>query len=204
MRKIAYIFFFIVLVVAIIVVIGGNPLSFFNPSPQTTHSKVDVGFVVLKESDEFEGINFENVIPNVQYIGINREESTSDNTTETTHIQMIRGYKLDATGNASSWIFIVRQPELVSLVTYDRSGEKVNTWQGGYPEKEIIISQIITPRKLFEKNREQIFKTPLAITTESRELVLTEGNYYLTITGQGKTRDLVFDAKTGVLTSSND
>jgi hypothetical protein len=92
----------------------------------------------------------------------------------------------------------------VSLVTYDRSGEKVDTWLGRYPEKEIIISQIITPRKLFEKNREQIFKTPQAITTESRELALAEGNYYLTITGQGKTRSLVFDAKTGALTSSND
>lgn len=204
MRKIAYVFFFLLLVVAIIVVIGGNPLSFFNPSPQTTHSKVDVGFVVLKESDEFEGVNFEDIAPDVPYVGINREDSTSDNTTGSTHIQLIRGYKLDATGNASSWIFVVRQLEQVSLVTYDRSGEKVNAWQGGYPEKEIIISQIITPRNLFEKNREQIFKTPLAITTESRELALTEGNYYLTITGQGKTRYLVFDAKTGALTSSND
>ena len=199
MRKVAYVFFFILLVAAIIV-IGGNPLSFFNPSPQATHSKVDVGFVVLNQPDEFERINFEDIAPNVPYAGLNQEE----NTTETTHIQLIRGYKMDATGNASSWIFVVRQPEQVSLVTYDRSGETVNTWQGGYPEKEIIISQIITPRELFEKNREQIFPTPQVITTESRELALAEGNYYLTITGTGKTRYLVFDAKTGVLTSSND
>ena len=204
MRKVAYVFFFILLVVAIIVIIGGNPFSFFNPSPQATHSKVDVGFVVLNQSDEFERVNFEDIISNVPYIGINLEDSTSDNTTKTTHIQLIRGYKLDATGNASSWIFVVRQPEQVSLVTYDRSGEKMNTWQGGYPEKEIIISQIITPRKLFEKNREQIFPTPQAITTESRELALADGKYYLTITSQGKTRYLVFDAQTGALISSND
>ena len=204
MRKVAYVFFFILLVIAIIVLIVGNPLSFFNLSPQTTHSKVDVGFVVLNQSGEFVRINFEDIAPDALYVGINREESPSDNTTKTTHIQLIRGYKLDATGNARSWIFVVRQPGQVSLVTYDRSGETVNNWQGWYPEKEIIISQIITPRKLFEKNREQIFKTPQAITTESRELALKDGKYYLTITGQGKTRYLVFDAQTGALTSSND
>jgi hypothetical protein len=204
MRKGAYVFFFILLVVAIVVVIVGNPLSFSNPYPQATHSKVDVGFVVLNQSDEFVRINFEEIAPDVQYVGIMRENITAQNTTGTNHIQLIRGYKLDATGNASSWIFVVRQPQQVSLVTYDRSGETVNTWLGGYPEKEIIISQIITPRKLFEKNREQIFKTPQAIITESRELALAEGKYYLTITGPGKIRYLIFDAKTGALTSSND
>ena len=102
-------------------------------------------------------------------------------------------------------VILVEDPGAVGpLVTYDRSGEKVNTWLGWYPEKEIIISEIITPRELFKKNREQIFPTPHAITTESRELALAEGSYYLTITGQGKTRHLVFDAKTGALTSSND
>ncbi|MDP2796209.1 MAG: hypothetical protein Q8N94_01695 [Methanoregula sp.] len=204
MRKVAYVFFFILLVVAIIVMIGGNPLSFFNPSTQATHSKVDVGFVVLNQSNEFARVNFEDIAPDVPYVGINREDSTAENTTKTTHIQLIRGYNLDATGNASSWIFVVRQPEQVSLVTYDCSGEKVNAWLGGYPEKEIIISQIITPRVLFEKSRVQIFPTPQIITAEFRELALAEGNYYLTITGQGKTRYLVFDAKTGALTSSND
>jgi len=204
MRKAAYVFFFVLLVAAIIVMVVGNPLSFFNLSPKATHSKIDAGFVVLNQSDEFVRINFENIAPDAQYVGINREEGPSENTTKTTHIQLIRGYNLDATGNASSWIFVVRQPQLVSLVTYDRSGETVNNWQGRYPEKEIIISQIITPRMLFEKNQEKIFPTQQAITTESRELALTEGNYYLTITGKEKTRYLVFDAKTGALTSSND
>jgi hypothetical protein len=204
MRKVAYVFFFILLVVAIIVMIVGNPLSFFNPSQQATQSKVDVGFVVLNQSDEFVKINFEDIAQDVSYVGINREENPFENTTKTAHIQLIRGYKLDTTGNASSWIFVVREPQQVLLVTYDRSGETVNNWQGGFPENEITISEIITPRKLFEKNREQIFSTRQAITNESRELALADGKYYLTITGQGKSRLLVFDAKTGALTSSND
>jgi hypothetical protein len=204
MRKVAYVFFFILLVVAIIVTIGGNPLSFFNSSPQATLPKVDVGFAVLNQSDEFDRLSFEDIIPIVPVVGINSENSTAENITETTHIHLIRGYNLDATGKASSWIFVVRQPEQVSLATYDHYGEKMTAWLGKYPEKEINISQIITPRELFEKNREQIFPTPKAINIESRELALAEDNYYLTITGQGNTRNLVFDAKTGALTSSND
>ncbi len=204
MKNRVYVFFFILLVAAIIVMIVGNPLSFFNQSPKATHSKIDTGFVVLNQSDEFVRINFENIASDAQYVGINREERPSENTTKTTHIQLIRGYNLDATGNASSWIFVVRQPNLVSLVTYDRSGETVNNWLGWYPEKEIVISQIITPRKLFEKNRDLIFKTPQVITTGSREIALANGSYYLTITGPGKTRYLIFDAKTGALISSND
>lgn len=208
MRKVAYVFFFILLVVAIIVLMGGIPLPFSGPSPQATHTKVDVGFVVLNQSDEFQRVNFEDVAPKVPYLGFDREGSTAENTAEktaeTTHIQLIRGYNLDARGNATSWIFVVRQPNQVSLVTYDRYGEKVNTWLGRYPEKEIIISQIVPPSELFDRNRARIFTTPQAINTESRELALAEGNYYLTITGQGKTRYLVFDAKTGALTSSND
>lgn len=208
MRKMTYVFFFILLVIAIIVMIAGNPFSFFNPSPKAIDSKVDIGFIVLNQSDEFDRVNFEDIAPNVQYLGFNPEDSTSErtaqNTSETTHIQLIRGFNLDATGNASSWIFIIQQPEQVSLVSYDHFGEKTNAWLGKYPEKEIIISEIITPRELFEKNRGKIFSTPQAISAESRELALAESNYYLTITGPGKTRYLIFDAKTGALTSSND
>jgi hypothetical protein len=204
MRKVAYVFFFILLVAAIIVMIWGSPLSFFYSSPQTPHAKVDVGFIVLDQPNEFARINFEDVAQNVPYIGYKREGRTEENASETMHIQLIRGYNLDATGNASSWIFVVRQPEQVSLVTYDRSGGTINAWPGGYPGNEIIVSQIIMPRELFEKNRVQIFPTPEAVTAESRELALADGSYYLTITGQGKTRHLVFDAKTGALTSAND
>lgn len=205
MRKVAYVFFFFLLLGAIIVMLGGISIPFFNTFPQTPHPKVDVGFTVLNQSDEFPGVNFEDFIPRVQYLGVNWEDSESaknaQQTADTTHIQMIRGYNLDATGNASSWLFVVRQPDQVLLVTYDHYGEKVSDWQGKFPEKEIIISQVIPPRALFDMNRNAIFPTELAASTESRELALAEGKYYLTITGQGTTQYLEFDAKTGALTS---
>jgi len=208
MRKVAYVIFFIVLVVAILVILGGSSPSVFTPPKQATESKVNVGFAVLNQSDEFVRVSFEDVAPGIRYLGINWEDSTSagtaDTTAENTHIQLIRGNNLDATGNASSWLFVVRQPEQVSLVTYDRYGEKVSAWPGKYPEQEISISQIITPRELFEKNRELIFPTPLAAGSDSRELALAEDTYYLTITGKETTRYLTFDAKTGALTPSND
>lgn len=208
MRKAAYAFFFILIIVAIIVLIGGISLPFFETSQQNVPQKIDVGFVVLNQSDGSQGVNFEDFAPDVRYLGINWEDSPSANVSEqiatNTHIQLVRGYNVDLTGNASSWLFVVRQPEQVSLVTYDHYGQKVDVWQGKYPEKEIFIDQIITPRALFNLNGKTIFPTQQSVNNESRELALAEDKYYLTITGQEKTRNLVFDAKTGALISSND
>lgn len=204
MRKMAIVFFFILLVAAIIVMLGIIPLSFLNPFQQTTPAKADAAILVLNQPDEFQRINFETGARDVQHLGTDVEDSTVKNVSETTHIQLIRGHNLDATGNATSWMFIITQPGIVSLATYDRRGQTVNPWQGDYPEKEIIIGEILPPRDLFSKNRDQIFPDPGAITTASIDLALVENNYYLTITHAGKIRNLVFDAKTGALTSSND
>lgn len=208
MRKVAYVVFFLLIIMAVIVMTVGNPVSLFSPSSQTKHEKVDVGFVMLNQTDIYQKVNFDDVIINAPYTGLDWENSTeaagAKDTAATTHIHLIRGYDLDAAGNATSWIFVIQQPDRVSLVAYDRYGEKISSWLGKYPETEINISQIISPRVLFEKNRDRIFPTPDAITTESRELALAGDTYYLTITNQGKTRELIFDAKTGALTSSND
>jgi hypothetical protein len=204
MRKMVYVFFSILLVAAIIVMLGIIPLSFLNPLQQANHAKANGAIIVLNQPDEFQKIDFERGASAVQHLGVDIEDSAVKNVTETTHIQLIRGHSLDVTGNATSWMFIVAQPGKVSLATYDRRGQTVNAWQGDFPEKEIVISEILPPRDLFSKNRDQIFLNPEAITTESIDLALAENNYYLTITSAGKIRNLVFDAKTGVLTSSND
>jgi hypothetical protein len=208
MRKAAYVFFFLILIAVIVVMIAGNPLSLFNPQSQATDAKVDVGFILLDQPDQMQKVSFEDSSLNIYTLGFDPEapsaEKTAEQIAETTYIQMIRGYDVDATGNATSWLFVVRQPDQISLVTFDRFGEKVSAWQGTYPEKAINISQIVTPRELFATNHDTIFPTPDVVSAESRELALAEDTYYLTITGQGTTRYLVFDAKTGALTSSND
>jgi len=74
---------------------------------------------------------------------------------------------------------------------------------GSIQRAEIFIDQILSPRELFEKNRAVILNPALSGTT-TRDLSLSGGNYTVSISGQGSIRTLVFDAKTGVLTSTND
>ena len=69
--------------------------------------------------------------------------------------------------------------------------------------KEKYKHQILSPRELFEKNRAAILN-PAVLGTTTRDLSLRGGNYTVSISGQGSIRTLVFDAKTGVLTSTND
>jgi hypothetical protein len=208
MRKAAYLFFFLILIAAVVVMIAGNPLSFFSPPGQDKPGNVDVGFILLDQPEESHRVSFEAVTTNIHLTGYDPEaavqEKTADLVAETTFIQMIRGHDLDDTGNATSWIFVVRQPEQVSLVTFDRFGQKISQWEGSYPENPINISHIVTPGDLFSKNYQVIFPAPESRQTEVRELALAGDTYYLTMTGAGKTRNLIFDAQTGALVSSND
>jgi hypothetical protein len=120
------------------------------------------------------------------------------------HILMVSGEGLDDKGNASSWLFIMQYQNSTKFVTYDQYGETIINWSGGYPREEVFPDQVVPPGTLFDQNRNSIFKTPQAISTESRRLVLLGSDYTLTIKGQNSSRILVFDAKTGALTSSND
>ena len=199
MKNLAYILFFLVIVIAILGVLGKIPLPPSNPTPQVPDANPHTGFGIVNRSDSSTAINFDVVAPGISYRTSHPENGPYKNTT-TTSIRLIRGHDLDATGDASSWSFIVRQPEQVLLVTNSRYGEKQYNWSGKYPEDEINLSRIITPRELFLKNRALIIPTEESVTNESRELSLAGNTYYLTITGQG-TRDLEFDATTGAYTS---
>jgi len=118
-----------------------------------------------------------------------------------THIQMISGDGLDTTGNANSWLIFSHDQDRAIYVLYDNTGEKVSDWPSTLPGQEIPINQIMSPKALFEKNRDLVFSTPDAGSKESRRLMLSGTNYTLTITGKDTTKTLMFDAKTGVLTS---
>jgi hypothetical protein len=194
MRKIVYVSIFLLLVIAIIVIVtGGNP--FASPTPQAPAPNVDVGFTVLNQSDRSEQVNFQDIADTASQI------SLMENTTQKLKIHQITANNLNSNGDADSWTFIVRQGIHISMVSFDRFGQTKGNWLGSYPDKEINITAILPPRDLVEKNRDQIFSTPDAATRETRELALVGDSYYLTITGEGKTRQLIFNATTGAMTS---
>ena len=115
----------------------------------------------------------------------------------------IRGNKLNENGDAKSWTFAVRHNNRTSMVTYDQHGQKSLPGPGTSPG-EIKIDSVISPGDLFLKNRAAIIRDPGNNLTVSQDLVLSMNNYTLTQYGGGTKRVMIFDAKTGALTSSND
>ena len=208
MRKVAFAFFFLLLIAVIGIFTGIFPISTLNPFQETTKEKVDVGFAVVNQSEEILWINFSQIIVNLPTLGVNWEDDDAKNiathTANSTNIQLIRGYNLNMNGDATTWIAIVEQPDQVSLVTFDRFGEKVDPWQGSYPEKKIFPDQVKTPQEIFSLNRDIIFPAPVPTNAGVKEMTLAGETYYLTISGQEKIRYLEFNAISGVLTSSND
>jgi hypothetical protein len=120
------------------------------------------------------------------------------------HIKYIRGANLDENGDASSWTYIVEHGDQFSIITYNNGAVSLSNSPGTLQRTDIVINQIMTPRELFTKNHDLIVNTTRTGTIVTRDLSLSGGNYSLTISGRGTPRILVFNAKTGALTSSND
>lgn len=202
MRRGANVIFSTMLVLACCF-ISGCTSSPSGSSQQAQNGNVNVGISFDNTSDEVRNYSFEEVTSYVYTIPFDPSTDAPPHHDET-HILMVNGENLNDKGNASSWLFILQYQNSTKFITYDQFGERVINWSGGYPPEEVFPDQVVPPGSLFEKNRDSIFKTPQAISTESRRLVLSGGNYTLTIKGENNSRILVFDAKTGALTSSNE
>jgi len=202
MRRGAYVIFSIMLVLACCFIVGCTS-SPSGSSQQAQHGKVNIGVSFDNSSDEIRNYSFEEVKSYIYNIPFDPSDNEPPQYNQT-HVMLVSGEYLDDKGNASSWLFIVQYHNRTTFVTYDQKGETITDWPVGYTGEEVFPDQIVPPRTLFDQNRDSIFKTPQAFSTESRKLVLSGGNYTLTIKGQNSPRILVFDAKTGALTSSND
>ncbi len=202
MRRGAYIIFSITLVLACCFIAGCST----SPSSPTQQAQQDTGNSKIQDfsaSGTVRNYSFENVTSYIYDAPFNTTSGLYPNRDEI-HIQMVSGESLDGTGNALIWSFTVSYQNRAAIVLYDNQGVRVTDWPIISTREEIFPDQVIPPRTLFEKNRDSIFSTSDSLSTESRDLVLAAGKYILTIKGKDKTRILVFDAKTGALTSSND
>ena len=202
MRRASYVIFSIMLVLACCFITGCSS-SPSGSSPQGQQGKVNAGVSFDNNADEIRNYSFEEVTSAISLAPFNSVTNEPVPPDET-HILLISGENLNDKGNASSWLFIVQYQNSTKFVTYDQYGETIINWSGGYPREEVFPDQVVPPGILFDQNRDRIFKDPQAISTESRRLVLSGSTYTLTIRGQNSSRILVFDAKTGALTSSND
>ena len=201
MRRRTYVIFSIALVLACCFIAGCSILSPSNSAPE---ERVNGGVSFDNTFDEARNYSFEEVISDIYLSPIEGLDRDSPPIIEEMHFLSVSGEGLDGTGNASSWTVVLQYKNQTEFITYDRFGKEVTDWSLGYSGKEVFPAEVISPGTLFNQNRERIFKTPQAISTESRNIELSGGTYTLTILGGNNPRILVFDAKTGALTSSND
>ncbi|MFA7694980.1 MAG: hypothetical protein WCX63_05555 [Methanoregula sp.] len=198
-----YGYFSLTLILAGCLTMGCSSLPFIG-QPQDT--SIDMtGFTSGNQSDNSpDYTNFDSILADIANIEFPESINMSVNGTPEKEILFIQGDGIDMTGNASSWMVAVRYANTTSLVTYDHNSRNVVSWPAGFSGPAIQTDQIISPGGLIEDNRDLIFKDRITNETLSDKLVLEEGNYTFTRSGQGASRILIFNATTGVLISSHE
>jgi hypothetical protein len=114
-------------------------------------------------------------------------------------VYYIHGTDVDDSGNASSWLFGVRNSYRTELLAYNQNGWITIPWNAPPLSDEIDINRIVTPSSLFRQNNAVILSNPSQTNTERRDLELIQGIYTLTITSGSGNSILRFNATTGEL-----
>jgi hypothetical protein len=209
MSKTPLVFFMILLVIAGCFIAGCSSLPFSGTPPagtpkNETPKKIDVGLTghdIPRVSGKY---SFEDTVVDLAATDFDSENGAMLNESSEIHIRYIRGSDLDENGNAERWVFIIDHRNQTSMVSYNRQGMNVLSSPGTIKRADIFTDQILSPRDLIARNHAEIFGSSPAGTPAIQELTLDGGSYTLTISSTGKPRVITFDAKTGVLISSND
>ena len=164
-------------------------------SPDQTSEK-NVGFTQITESADSSRISFNQAWQNLREYrsGILNEPGDGQ-----TGVYYILARDVDASGDATSWIFGVKLGTGSELVVFDQSGWTTIPWNATLPSEVIDIDNIASPDMVFKQNNAVIIGNSPPSVSERRDLELQRGVYTLTITSDGVGRILTFNATTGVL-----
>ena len=164
-------------------------------SPPNQTSQNDMGFTRITQSADSSRISFDEARQKLREYG----SGILNEPGNLTAVYYILARDVDASGDATSWIFGVKLGTGSELVVFDRSGWTTIPWNTRLPSEFIDIDYIASPDMVFRQNNAVIMgKTPPSVS-ERRDLELQRGVYTLTITSDGAGRILTFNATTGVL-----
>jgi hypothetical protein len=138
-------------------------------------------------------------INEIEYAGTG--DATSGNTTEP-GILYIRGDQVDATGNASSWLFVVRTTNRTSFVTYSHNGRSVTGWNAGFDGTIVPAGKLVPVEQLFEQNSASLSGGLPSDSNTTWDIVMENTTYMLTSHSTGMIR--TFNATSGGQISSYD
>jgi hypothetical protein len=161
--------------------------------PQSGKPPVNNGISQITTQEISNYISFEEVKQKYE------DYSSVNGSAEKLPVYYIFSRDIDNSGNATSWLFGVRQSTGTEVLMYDRAGWKIIPWNATLPPEEIILNQVVSPNTLFIKNKEVIFGASSPSIQERRDLVLKQGVYTLTITSENSSRVLSFNAISGAL-----
>lgn len=181
---------------------GCSSLPFTDRTQQETPQHT-VGFSSGNLStDSPEYTNFADALSDLTQIEYTGTGNATPNVTPEKGILYIRGDDVDSTGNARSWMFVVRNQNDTTFVTYTRNGRSIAGWSAGFNGTIIPEDKIFPIRDLFDQNHAAIFEGQVSNTTGSWDIIMENGNYTLTTHGAGVSRPQTFNATSGVLISA--
>jgi len=114
-------------------------------------------------------------------------------------IYYIHANDVDESGNASRWVFGVKNTTTTELLIYNGKAWTVTPWIITTLPSENIGDQTVSPGNLFTKNKAVIQSTQSSDIPERRDLELQNGIYKLTMYSGNTNRVLMFNATTGAL-----
>ncbi|WOF16727.1 hypothetical protein F1737_08505 [Methanoplanus sp. FWC-SCC4] len=107
----------------------------------------------------------------------------------------IMGSGADESGAADFWIIGIKREGKPSLLSYSRTGWEERDWPGPMGDSIIIMDEIILPKELYSKNQAEIIK--LLNETGTTEVILKDGRYRISGSGQSISTTADFDSITG-------
>ncbi|MGD1005008.1 MAG: hypothetical protein ABR887_06240 [Methanoregulaceae archaeon] len=196
MRKANIIITLLALVIILVIVIyfTGIP-SLFNFYPTQQNSKnINLGLQPLPEAGLIRPIAFEEAVNQLSTFLLENKGISSNYS-----IYYIRGTNLENDGRALKWMFGITYENQSAMMYYDQAGWQSILWQGGLPEKEIVIGSILSPSEIIQKNIGIIFGSNPSQNNRIERLELNNGIYTLTVYRQDMKQIFSFDAVSGVL-----
>jgi hypothetical protein len=129
------------------------------------------------------------------YPSVNRTNQT---------LHYIRATNLNGAGDATSWVFGIREDNMTTIYTYDRNGVVRIPWDAGLPAQEINLSTVLSPSELIASARIQIPVINSSQVQTGVILELMDGDYAITYPLGNSPQTITFNATTGALISVYD
>jgi len=162
--------------------------------PAQQSSPQDQGLARITTNGDSSRFSFEEALQNLR-------EYQPDSMNETGYgknVYYMLSRDLDESGNATTWIFGISGNKGPEFLVIDNAG-RTTIENVILPQEQILFENIVIPGDLIKQNRAAIFTNPSPGVPERWDLELQRGGYTLTITSGNSSRNLIFNATTGVL-----